>query len=106
MAFWEAPPSSLISLYIFCKGDIRVAESSRGLLESEVRAQFPPLAEADIGYKFSSSNESHSEYSRKLSIACLLYSNCDGYLEGLQIKEKSGVKNITKAVDSNIIHNK
>lgn len=40
LAFQEALPLSLISLYIICRGDIRVTESSRGLLESEVRALF------------------------------------------------------------------
>lgn len=51
MAFQEALPSSLISLYIICKGyDTQVAESSSGLLESEITAHF--FLKTDIGYKF------------------------------------------------------
>lgn len=40
LAFQEALPLSLISLYIISKGDTQVADSSSGLLESEITAHF------------------------------------------------------------------
>lgn len=69
------------------------------------------LTQTDIRYKVSSSKQSQSEDSRKLSIACLLYScyygdlKCLGFWGGLQINKNQASKIHAKIVYISIMNN-
>ena len=88
------------------------SRTSRGLLESEVRAQFPPRLKQILDIRFPQA----MNLTRNSLENCLLHvffsetgmvtevSGCLGDFRPR--KRKSGVKNITKAVDSSIIHSK